>query len=396
MFVKPCLVMILKNEAKIIEATLRAVKPFVSAFCIADTGSTDETKQIVLRTMQGLPGEVFDLEWQGYGAARTSVIDRARQNGHAYAFMVDADERFTPQPGFDWPLPTKAHSLSFLFDYSAVTFDQYRVFRLDLPWKYVCVLHEYPTFGVVASEVNSPIVANARLVPSFNSTRGVDPKKYEKDALVLEAELKTTGPDADEGHQPRYAFYCGQSWRDAGNSERALYWYSTRASMKNGWDQETFVALVEAGKAAKMLGRADDAMSLWLRANELYPVRAAEPLYEIAFMLRQKEQFRNALIFAEAASKVPAPVGHTLLTDFSVYEWKALQEVAVSGQRSGANETSANASRKMLQTRKLPLDVRLQAEKNLLWATGKGADAERLTESRQVRRAAMRKGKVTV
>ena len=45
--VKLALNMIVKNEGKIIERLLTSVLPIVDTYCICDTGSTDNTKEII-------------------------------------------------------------------------------------------------------------------------------------------------------------------------------------------------------------------------------------------------------------------------------------------------------------------------------------------------------------
>ena len=42
-----CLNMIVKNESKIIERLLSSVLPIIDSYCICDTGSTDNTIEII-------------------------------------------------------------------------------------------------------------------------------------------------------------------------------------------------------------------------------------------------------------------------------------------------------------------------------------------------------------
>ena len=46
-----CLNMIVKDESQVIERCLRSVKPFIHAWAISDTGSTDGTQDIIRRVM---------------------------------------------------------------------------------------------------------------------------------------------------------------------------------------------------------------------------------------------------------------------------------------------------------------------------------------------------------
>ena len=44
---KLCLNMIVKNESKVIRRLLESALPIIDSYCICDTGSTDDTKEII-------------------------------------------------------------------------------------------------------------------------------------------------------------------------------------------------------------------------------------------------------------------------------------------------------------------------------------------------------------
>lgn len=84
--------LIVKNEEKTLDKCLSSLQPLMKAvsseLIIADTGSTDTTKEIALRYTD----QVFDFPWiDDFAAARNSTIDRAR--GEWY-MTIDADEWF--------------------------------------------------------------------------------------------------------------------------------------------------------------------------------------------------------------------------------------------------------------------------------------------------------------
>src|SRR5690348_5608822 len=65
-----CLSMIVKNEAPVIERCLRSVKPYVHAWAVSDTGSTDGTQDIIRKFMADLPGELIERPWVDFSANR--------------------------------------------------------------------------------------------------------------------------------------------------------------------------------------------------------------------------------------------------------------------------------------------------------------------------------------
>ena len=58
--------------------------------------------------------------------------------------------------------------------------------------------------------------------------RSADPNKFRKDAAIFDEALKR------EPENARYVYYLAQSWRDAGDFEKALAAYAHRASMGDG------------------------------------------------------------------------------------------------------------------------------------------------------------------
>lgn len=80
------LCMILKNEEKILERCLDSIADLVDEIIIADTGSTDATKEIAKRYTE----HVYDFQWEDdFSAARNFVFSKATME---YIYSADADE----------------------------------------------------------------------------------------------------------------------------------------------------------------------------------------------------------------------------------------------------------------------------------------------------------------
>jgi len=81
------LVMIVKNEARHLEACLKTVKDIVDEIIILDSGSTDSTEAIAQQ--YGAKWYVNE-EWQGFGKQRQLAQSHANCD---YVLVLDADER---------------------------------------------------------------------------------------------------------------------------------------------------------------------------------------------------------------------------------------------------------------------------------------------------------------
>ena len=102
---KICLVMIVKDEENVIERCLTALKPNVDCYAIMDTGSTDETKSIIKKTMEGVRGKIYDMPFHSFAVNRSRVMSLARQDFPEmdYQLMIDADDTWTVPEDFEWP-----------------------------------------------------------------------------------------------------------------------------------------------------------------------------------------------------------------------------------------------------------------------------------------------------
>jgi len=80
------LCMIVKNEEDVIARCLNSVKDIVDEIIIVDTGSTDNTKEIV----KGFTNKVFDFNWiNNFSAARNYSYSKATKS---YILWLDADD----------------------------------------------------------------------------------------------------------------------------------------------------------------------------------------------------------------------------------------------------------------------------------------------------------------
>lgn len=78
-------VIITKNEAHIIGATLKSLDAVVNEIVIVDSGSTDETVTIC----KSFGAHVIETTWDGYGANKNKGIDAAVND---WILNIDADE----------------------------------------------------------------------------------------------------------------------------------------------------------------------------------------------------------------------------------------------------------------------------------------------------------------
>src|SRR5215475_3170087 len=86
-----CLNMIVKNERHVIQRALASVKPFIDYWVIVDTGSFDETKELIRDSLKDIPGELHERPWKNFGHNRSEALSLARGKAD-YILFLDADD----------------------------------------------------------------------------------------------------------------------------------------------------------------------------------------------------------------------------------------------------------------------------------------------------------------
>src|SRR5450631_2439504 len=132
-----CLSMIVKNEAHVIRRCLRSVKPFIDYYSISDTGSTDNTMDIIREELAGIPGVLTSDPWEGFGPNRN--IARSRAKGD-HILSIDADEVLEHHGG-PLVLDPKYEGFECRIDYSNMSLWLVRITRNDPRWKWYFKLH---------------------------------------------------------------------------------------------------------------------------------------------------------------------------------------------------------------------------------------------------------------
>jgi tetratricopeptide (TPR) repeat protein len=265
---------------------------------------------------------------------------------------MDADDWLFGTPDFS-SLCAPGYFMKFGKDF---TYFRQQLFRDDLPWRYEGVLHEYPTCGrqVEVVRLEGDYYIDSRRLGARNQ----DPKKYLKDAAILEEALK------EEPENARYWFYLGQSYFDAGEFSKAIEAYSRRVKL-GGWAEEVYYSQYRVGMGMIRRGDPDAAViGALVSAFQLRPSRA-ESLHALAFHLRQKKQFDTAAMFAHAAARIALP-SDVLFVDAPVYQYKALDELAVCGYYSPIyRQDGYNACVQLSMCDDLPPDVAERTKSNL-------------------------------
>jgi len=230
------LVMICKDEESNIERAITSLKPLIDTWVIVDTGSTDGTKDVIRHTLADISGFLEDRPWVNFEHNRTEALELCRGRMD-WAIMIDADDNFVGQipPRTIWE-NTNVDAMHIRIKHGNALHGRLQIFRIDADWCYKGVVHEIPVCRSRSDARILKLPETCWFTTRCEGVRSKDPLKYQKDAELLMKEHEKNPSDK------RTIFYLAQSWRDAGDREKALKWYKKYIDMSGGWEQERYIS----------------------------------------------------------------------------------------------------------------------------------------------------------
>jgi glycosyltransferase involved in cell wall biosynthesis len=351
--------MIVKNEADNIERCIASVAPYIDYYVICDTGSTDNTKEIIKKYFdsKGIPGEILDHEWHDFGTNRTMALD-ATYGKTKWALMIDADDCITgklPVEKFDDNVDGYAVRIQrgqFLW-YRAQLFNQGKK-----RWRYEEPLHEY----AICDEPNvvkldGDYAWEVRTEGCRSKMFANNVEKYKSDYEILKKFLEK------DANQPRKQFYAAQSAFDAQMYDIAELEYLKRIELGN-WPEEVFFSWMRIGICRELLKKPmEQVADAFMKAHEVAPNRV-EPLYHLSCIYRAHGRPRNAFIIALAGSGIPLPQNDILFVDQANYLWGIWDEIATTAYYVGKFHMGLAACEKLLSEPHMPEEHRPRIMQN--------------------------------
>ena len=279
-----CLNMIVKNESKIIEDTLNNLCNYIdfSYYVISDTGSTDNTVQIIKNFFisKNINGEIFNDIWKDFGTNRSLALTYAYKKTE-YLLIFDADDKIYGDFKIPEILNYDSYYLKFGNDFK---YTRILLINNHINWSFYGVLHEYIKCNELKQITETILEGNYYIESGKYGSRSDDVNKYYNDALILE---KAYYSELEKNNfiYVRYAFYIAQSYKDCNQKEKAITWYKKRASFKN-YVQEIYYSYYIIGVLYNDLNEQENAIYYWMLAYDTDPERY-ESLYQIITHFRK-------------------------------------------------------------------------------------------------------------
>lgn len=290
-----CLNMIVKNESHIIIETLTNLCKYInfSYWVISDTGSTDNTKELIINFFEKkcIPGELVEHEWVDFAYNRTKALECA-YNKTDYLLVFDADDSI--QGDFKLPKIYDCDSYSLRF---GTGFSYFRplLFTNRKRWRFKGVLHEFLE-NIDKVSGSRQLDGDYHLISGRSGNRNKNPNKYIDDANILK-KAYFEEIDKDYPLACRYAFYCAQSYKDSGEKYEndAVEWYKKCLTL-NMWDQEKYHSCLCIGNIYMKQKDYRNALKYWYKTVEYDSERIDGIVYAQNYLRNEGEHLLvNAL-----------------------------------------------------------------------------------------------------
>jgi len=327
---------IVKNESHVIERMLNSILPFIDYITIVDTGSVDNTKEIIKKWCEYHKKDfsIYDMSFTNFAECRNYAMSIAKDKTD-YSIWLDADEVFviedlkqlqsTTLDKDIYMVNTKLNNMKY-------TRNEIWNNKTDLHW--IGPVHEYITHNDPEYKLTAEILKGGSVfVYSDGHSWNLDlSDKYYNQALKLE-EYINTNKTTD---MTRWTFFTAQSYMDSSINcvdkfeadervRRAIYYYNKRTTMEGGYNEEVFFSKYKVADLFRDINAYwPEVLNKYLIASKIDPFRG-EPYRKIVQYYIDRLEFQQALVYSTYAyhtyyEKNPYPM-RLLYIEQGYYDW---------------------------------------------------------------------------
>jgi glycosyltransferase involved in cell wall biosynthesis len=328
------LLMMVKNEHKRLHVTLNSIldnknnNHFIKSMVIYDTGSTDNTIQILkdFSNKHNIELRLKEGEFVDFSTSRNVSLDFADSfDDIDYLLLMDTNDELRGGDALvQFAKETKNNKdikdTCFLVcqEWFSGKHDKYynsRFIKSKSGWRYKGRVHEYlcnkNENGFNPGRVPDTVV----LYQDRTQDDDKSGKRFAKDKIMLLEDFK------DNPNEPRITFYLAQTCSSINHLDEAFYYYKIRSTIENGFWEERFHAYLRCGEISQSLKQPwKESLSWYMMAAE-YTERA-EPLVKIATKYLADGRWFLAYTFIDAACRLKYPDKSTILfVDKQLYDY---------------------------------------------------------------------------
>lgn len=265
-----CLNTIVKNEGSVIIRMLESVVDIIDTYCICDTGSTDNTVELIKAFFSNrkIHGLIINHPFINFEHNRNIAL-KACYGLSDYILFLDADMVLNVG-NFDKNELCDNHMYSILQGNNSFYYPNCRIIKNDNTSKYIGVTHEYLDCRPHQTHV---IFDKTRIFITDIGDGGCKQDKAERDIRLLKGDLENNIDN------PRSLFYLANTYFDSGKVDESIPYYIKRIEV-GGWEQELWYSCYRLGEIYRRKGEIQTAIMYWMEGYAILPERL-ENIYKI-------------------------------------------------------------------------------------------------------------------
>jgi glycosyltransferase involved in cell wall biosynthesis len=352
-------VIMMKNEAETILLTIRSVIGTVDCVVCYDTGSTDNTIELVQTCCRQhkLPFYLTTGTFVDFSTSRNVLVEFAEQYCEFQLHLDSADvllgganlkmfvQSYRPKPN----QPNRSATAFMIFQqwYMGGTSIRFRNLRLMMSgygYRYRCRVHEMLMKPNFIGEVDTMAIDTKfdESPEATNNPNGTAPmtgfvvfqnrmldntktlKRFQRDAVMLYDDWLS------DPEETRTLFYLAQTFDHMGDPQRGYLWYQKRVDPVRelkGFSEESLHAHMRLGKLAQRIGMEDEiAERHYWNAIEFSMKHfngrvLLEPVMLLVKILDSRKEFAQAFQLLKGIMDEPYPVHMNLFVDATAYKY---------------------------------------------------------------------------
>lgn len=253
--------LMIKNGGDQLEQMLTENLPIIDRYTILDTGSTDNTVEIIKKVLANKIGNLYEEEFINFKDSRNRLLELA---GNSCKFNLMVDDTYVAKGDlrkFLNIVRCDQLSDSFVIDIKSddILYGSNRITRSEKNLKYMYKVHE------VIQENNNYSIHIPNKYCFFEDKKNDYMMTRTKDRL--ESDLKILFKEIENNkHDTRSYYYIAQTYKLMGNYEEAYKYYLKRTKFQSSGYREEYVdSIFEAAKLANF-----NLNKSWILCKSLY------------------------------------------------------------------------------------------------------------------------------
>ena len=349
-----------KNEKKRLHVTLESIRNIANSLVVFDTGSTDNTIEILQNFSKesGIPLYLKEGVFVNFEVSRNELLEFADSFDFIdYLILLDVNDEFRGAESFRRLL--EGMDSSELNKSSAILMPQewwygatryyfnVKVVRARKGWRYKGVVHEH----IYCPDVEEDAKPRMKIEDSnicFYQDRTQDDDKtgqrFHRDKILLYEESKRDPTNS------RTIFYLAQTYACLGEHESAMHYFKKRLTME-GFEEEKYESYFQLGELSQVMGLPwIETLDWYLKAYQAIP--RAEPLVAISVRYGTDDRIKNlslAYMYAALACRLPFPSQCILFIDRAIYDHKRWSLLGIYSFYVGAMEEGYSGCLKAIE-----------------------------------------------